>query len=198
MLWEETELGRGIGSCHFKHVATGTSPGMPRMTQIFCCTFSIRIEISCSLFNPMKMMFIILHSVLFMRTHGGTFPLVLELAVVGFLLGNWFLFIFWAARIMEQIMFPSLFRLQGNLKLWHELRALILFLPLSFFFYLILVFVPTDSLTYFKFYFVIFILLHLLKNFVRFIYLLYRENECMRARGRAEAEGERIFQQIPH
>lgn len=52
-----------------------------------------------------------------MRTHGKTFSPVAELAIVGLLLSNWFLFTFWATRIMSQIMFISLVRLQGNLNL---------------------------------------------------------------------------------
>lgn len=47
----------------------------------------------CSLFHPVKMLFIILHGDLFRRTRGRTFPLVVELAIVGLLLSNWFLFI---------------------------------------------------------------------------------------------------------
>lgn len=52
-------------------------------------------------------------------------------------------------------MFTSLFRLQGNLNLWHELGVLTWLSALSYFFYFISAFVPIDSPTYLKIHFML-------------------------------------------
>ena len=97
VLQEQKELGRGMGNCDFKYVVT---------EELFSDAW-YDPHISLCILHPVVVPYLTLrrccslyYSALFMKAHGRTFPLAVQFAIVGFLLSNWFLFIFQARRLM--------------------------------------------------------------------------------------------------
>lgn len=137
-----------MGNCDFKQVVMEElfKWCLVRPTYFLCILHRVVVHYltlrrCCSLY----------YSVLFMKAHGRTLPFGGTICTVGFLLSNWFLFIFHGTKNHVTDHVYILVQTTRELVLWHELGVLTLLLASSYLFYLVLAFVPIDSPTYFKF-----------------------------------------------